>query len=223
MPARSTAIRRRSGPCWRSFCEGRSGDVLEIGSGTGQHAVEFCAAGARNQLVADRPRRQPPAQHRGLARVQQAAEPAGAGAPRREPSRLAIQRARPADVVHRDVLRQRHPYLAVGGGGRIVCRRQPPSARRRPAVSLRAVPPRRPHNAPSNAAFDESLRRQNPEWGVRDTADLRKLAEANGLRFADIDEMPSNNAILIFTRSGVSDASCPRLSWRPDGGAPTPA
>ena len=37
------------------------------------------------------------------------------------------------------------------------------------------------HNAPSNAAFDESLRRQNPEWGVRDTAELRDLAQRNNL------------------------------------------
>ena len=56
------------------------------------------------------------------------------------------------------------------------------------------------HNAPSNAAFDESLRRQNPEWGVRDTADLRALAAANGLRLAQLSEMPSNNAILTFER-----------------------
>ena len=56
------------------------------------------------------------------------------------------------------------------------------------------------HNAPSNAAFDESLRRQNPEWGVRDIAELRTLAAANQLRLAQISEMPSNNAILTFKR-----------------------
>ena len=39
------------------------------------------------------------------------------------------------------------------------------------------------HNAPSNAAFDESLRRQNPEWGVRDTAELRELASRNKLAY----------------------------------------
>jgi hypothetical protein len=56
------------------------------------------------------------------------------------------------------------------------------------------------HNAPSNAAFDESLRRQNPQWGVRDIADLKKLSAANGLRLAELTEMPSNNAILAFER-----------------------
>jgi SAM-dependent methyltransferase len=56
------------------------------------------------------------------------------------------------------------------------------------------------HNAPSNAAFDESLRRQNPEWGVRDIAELRTLAAANQLRLAQISEMPSNNAVLTFKR-----------------------
>ena len=62
------------------------------------------------------------------------------------------------------------------------------------------------HNAPSNAAFDASLRSRNPQWGVRDTADLRKLAAANGLHLMDIAEMPSNNAILVFERAGVTPA-----------------
>ena len=57
------------------------------------------------------------------------------------------------------------------------------------------------HNAPSNAAFDQSLRSRNPEWGVRDTADLRALADKNGLRLVELAELPSNNAILVFERS----------------------
>ena len=57
------------------------------------------------------------------------------------------------------------------------------------------------HNAASNAAFDESLRRQNPEWGVRDIAELRKLAEQNHLGFRHTFEMPANNAILSFQES----------------------
>jgi len=57
------------------------------------------------------------------------------------------------------------------------------------------------HNAPSNAAFDQSLRRQNPEWGVRDTAELRDLAQRNNLAMKHTYELPSNNAILTFEQS----------------------
>ncbi len=37
------------------------------------------------------------------------------------------------------------------------------------------------HTAPSNASFDESLRAKNPEWGVRDLAELSALAARHGL------------------------------------------
>ena len=37
------------------------------------------------------------------------------------------------------------------------------------------------HTAPSNAVFDSSLREGNPEWGVRDIADVEKLATDAGL------------------------------------------
>jgi hypothetical protein len=57
------------------------------------------------------------------------------------------------------------------------------------------------HTAPSNAAFDESLRNRDPEWGVRDTADLGQLARRNGLKVWHVHEMPSNNAILTFEQS----------------------
>jgi hypothetical protein len=56
------------------------------------------------------------------------------------------------------------------------------------------------HNSPGNEAFDANLRRDNPEWGVRDIVDLRALAKNNGLRLAQLSEMPSNNAVLIFER-----------------------
>jgi hypothetical protein len=56
------------------------------------------------------------------------------------------------------------------------------------------------HTAPSNAAFDISLRDRDPEWGVRDIADLEKLAAGAGLVLIDIAEMPANNLILVFAR-----------------------
>jgi hypothetical protein len=57
------------------------------------------------------------------------------------------------------------------------------------------------HTAPSNAAFDASLRAENPAWGVRDLADLNALAQEAGLTAAEIAPMPANNLVLTFARS----------------------
>jgi SAM-dependent methyltransferase len=56
------------------------------------------------------------------------------------------------------------------------------------------------HTAPSNAAFDSSLRDRNAEWGVRDIEALEKLASNVGLALIEIAEMPANNLILVFGR-----------------------
>ncbi len=56
--------------------------------------------------------------------------------------------------------------------------------------------------APSNAAFDQSLRSRNPDWGVRDLDDeILPLAIAAGLRVQSAEPMPSNNLIVTFTQT----------------------
>jgi len=60
------------------------------------------------------------------------------------------------------------------------------------------------HTAPCNAAFDATLRAQNPAWGVRDTRDLAALASAHGLQLTDIVTMPANNFVLVFARADRS-------------------
>ena len=57
------------------------------------------------------------------------------------------------------------------------------------------------HTALSNAVFDTSLRERDPEWGVRDIADLERLAGSVGLALVEIAEMPANNLVLVFERS----------------------
>jgi SAM-dependent methyltransferase len=61
------------------------------------------------------------------------------------------------------------------------------------------------HTAPSNAQFDESLRAQNVEWGVRDAEDVIQLARIAGLVFRERIAMPANNYCLVFDkpRSGA--------------------
>lgn len=56
------------------------------------------------------------------------------------------------------------------------------------------------HTAPSNEAFDRSLRSQNPEWGVRDMAAVAQVAQAQGFELRETIAMPANNFSLIFKR-----------------------
>lgn len=55
--------------------------------------------------------------------------------------------------------------------------------------------------AESNAAFDARLRSENPAWGVRDVDDLRREAVARGFDTPGILSMPANNHVLVFPRS----------------------
>lgn len=56
------------------------------------------------------------------------------------------------------------------------------------------------HTAPSNEAFDASLRAQNPAWGVRDLAAVADLAAAHGFAAPLVEAMPANNLSLWFAR-----------------------
>jgi SAM-dependent methyltransferase len=198
------AFHRNHAPIWSvlaKFLEGRSGDVLEIGSGTGQHAVEFARrAPSITWWPTDyaEPQLHSIVAWRAFAKLANLQPPAHLDASESDwrlgelglpASFLAIFCA---NVIHIAPWRVAEGLFA---GAR---RHLQPQGRlflygpfRRDGV----------HNAPSNAAFDATLRRDNPEWGVRDTADLRKAAEANGLRLTEIVEMPSNNAILMFRRA----------------------
>ncbi|MES1199641.1 MAG: DUF938 domain-containing protein [Pseudomonadota bacterium] len=57
------------------------------------------------------------------------------------------------------------------------------------------------HTAPSNEAFDASLKARNAEWGVRDVEALIDEAKARGLTLKEIAEMPANNLSVVLTRT----------------------
>lgn len=54
--------------------------------------------------------------------------------------------------------------------------------------------------APSNIAFDADLRRRDPSWGLRSLEAIRTLARANGLSLERIVEMPANNLSVVLRR-----------------------
>jgi SAM-dependent methyltransferase len=55
--------------------------------------------------------------------------------------------------------------------------------------------------APTNLAFDESLRARNAEWGLRWLEDVTELAEAKGFALEGVYEMPANNLTLLYRRT----------------------
>ncbi len=56
------------------------------------------------------------------------------------------------------------------------------------------------HTAPSNAAFDASLRACNPDWGLRGVEAVAEAAGPQGLVLREVVDMPANNLSLVFTR-----------------------
>ncbi|HYI49773.1 MAG TPA: DUF938 domain-containing protein [Allosphingosinicella sp.] len=54
--------------------------------------------------------------------------------------------------------------------------------------------------APSNEAFDESLKARDPDWGLRDLEEVVAEAEKNGFGLENVTEMPANNLSVAFRR-----------------------
>jgi hypothetical protein len=53
----------------------------------------------------------------------------------------------------------------------------------------------------SNLDFDASLKRRNPEWGLRDLDEVTRVAAAHGFARQQVVRMPANNLTVVFTKS----------------------
>ncbi len=60
------------------------------------------------------------------------------------------------------------------------------------------------HTAPSNEAFDASLRSRDARWGVRDLEALTGEAERHGLELREIVAMPANNLSVVLSRARIA-------------------
>ena len=197
---------RNHEPIWSvlsPFLAGANGDVLEVGSGTGQHTVEFAR---RSPGIVWQPSDLAAEHLRSIAAWRETSGLANVRAP------FAIDLSAPDWAVQAEA-------IAAGSLRAILCINVLHISPWRVSENLLAGASRliRPdgrlfvygpfkrggaHTAPSNAAFDASLRSGNPEWGVRDMDDLDAVAERAGLMLADAVAMPANNFVLVFKRRG---------------------
>jgi hypothetical protein len=58
--------------------------------------------------------------------------------------------------------------------------------------------------APSNLGFDADLKRRDPEWGLRRVEDFAQAASGKRLELAATRPMPANNLMLLFVRSDAA-------------------
>jgi SAM-dependent methyltransferase len=171
-----------------------TGTVLEIASGTGQHAIHFAAA--LPHLVWQ------PSDLDDEARASIAAWTAHSGLDNvRPPLALDVRDASwgieaAAAIVCINMIHI-SPWASaqalIGGAGRLLG----------PGGVLFLYGPYRrggAHTAPTNAAFDEQLQRRNPAWGVRDMEAVVALADAAGFDADEPVEMPANNFSLVFRK-----------------------
>jgi SAM-dependent methyltransferase len=201
----AAAYHRNHQPIWAVLSRllaGRTGDVLEAGSGTGQHVVHFAAHTPEitwwpsdfneqhlKSIAAWRA-------HAGLSNIQPPhridlsgsdwfVRLQGEGGPKELAAIFC------ANVIHIAPWSVAEGLFAGGG----------PALRPNGLLVLYG-PFKRDgkHTAVSNAVFDTSLREGNPDWGVRDIAELNELAAPVGLALRETVEMPSNNMMLVFAR-----------------------
>jgi SAM-dependent methyltransferase len=200
------AFHRNHRPIWavlQPFLTGKSGDVIEAGSGTGQHVVDFARRtpeiiwwpsdlNAQHLKSIDAWRA-----HAGLSNI-------------RPPLRI--------DLTDPSWCPEMHDGRGPGELLAVFCANVIHIAPWRVAEGLFAGAARYlradgrlflygpfkrhgKHTAISNAVFDTSLRGRDAEWGVRDIEALEKLAGSVGLVLHEIAEMPANNLILVFSRA----------------------
>ncbi len=198
------AFQRNHSAIWSAmaaFLRAQSGDVLELGSGTGQHIAEFAR---RAPQLTWWPSDIFPAHLASIDAWRHHAGLHNLRAPQRidlaDPDWTWIADGKAGgtlsvmlciNVLHISPWRVSQNLLA--GAGRYL----------RNHGRLFVYGPfmrDHTHTAPSNAAFDASLRAENPEWGLREVADLAATADEAGLTLAETTEMPANNLVLAFAR-----------------------
>lgn len=170
------------------------GLVLEIAGGTGEHAVHFAGALLGLEWQPTDPDEE--------SRRSIAAWRAEAGLPNlRAPLALDVTQVdwpvERADAIVCINMVHISPWAATVGLLAGAARRLPTGA---PLVIYGPFRQAGVPTAPSNEAFDQSLRARNPAWGLREVEAVAAEAARQGLTLEEIVPMPANNLALVFRR-----------------------
>jgi hypothetical protein len=175
----------------------KSGRVLEIAAGSGQHAVAFSTALPGLNWTPSDPSPD--------ARASIAAWADNAALPDLQPP-LALDCLNETtwpeaqfDALVCINMIHISPWTATGGLMKLAERVLP-----RPGGLLYLYGPYREAEvplAPSNEAFDASLKSRDPAWGLRDRDQVVALARSHGLTLTLRTDMPANNISLLFRRT----------------------
>jgi hypothetical protein len=172
-----------------------AGKLLEVASGSGQHAVYFARAlPAWSWLPSD-------IDPRNLASIAAYVDQAGLpnlAAPRSLDVCEADWQVGELDAVFNANMIHIAPWACceglLRGAGRHLCDR---------GVLVMYGPFRigGDHTAQSNREFDGDLQRRDPRWGVRDLESVVELAESFGLTHRETNALPANNQCVVFERN----------------------
>lgn len=191
----SEACERNKAPILRVLSEafGDRSKVLEIGSGTGQHAVHFARHLTHLQWQPTDIPDQLPGMRLWLtdARLANLLGPIPLDIDQPDWPRIAADAAFTANTLHivswPQVVRLFEQLGTLLPAGGVLAVYGPFNYNRR-------------HTSESNARFDLMLRSREPSSGIRDFEDVDVLAQRNGLRLSGDYEMPANNRTVVWVK-----------------------
>jgi SAM-dependent methyltransferase len=168
--------------------------ILEIASGTGEHAVWFSSA---LPAATWQPTDMDPEALESIAAWRDSANLPNLLPPLRLDASTDVWPAIQADAVVAINMLHIAPWAAtqglIAGAARILA----------PDGLLFLYGPFREagrHTGAGNAAFDADLRARNPSWGIRDLNEVTALAATHGLTTCERIDMPANNLSVVFRR-----------------------
>ncbi len=168
--------------------------VLEIASGTGEHALYMCAL--RPDIIWQ------PSDPDADSRASQADWAKDSGGNMRPPLDVDVMQSGwaaklpPFDVIYCANMIHIAPWAATEG----LAAGAQDSLKSGQLLILYGPFKQGDDTAPSNLDFDASLKSRNPAWGVRDLEAVKHIFELHGFNSLQQSVMPKNNLILVFKR-----------------------